>query len=406
LHKKFLFVALAVFSIVILVVAATLVYIYLPIGTNQTPLLFNVQTYDSNAAWNGNITFGLIRYNENFTQPLNSTLIIMDTNGTIYYTRQSQGGNYWTAKNLDPYVLMFQGEPSQLIGNDPVSATHFWNFSQNTTVNYPNVLSHHDIQYNPVNNTFLTLQPELKTVKNETVLYDKIEILSSTGQVLWTWDTYDYIPLTEAGPYNVTVTVNSTSIYDFTHANAIGWDYNQGIIYLNLRHTNTFYKINQTDGKIIWACGEYGNFTLLTQKGTQTKSLWYHSHDLKQVAPNEFMMFDNDYTNETNLHNCRSRMLKISLNETSMTAQETWSWEGPKSWYSPYLGSVDILPNGNVMGCFGTPTHQFPENKPWDFDNTGAIIAEVTPQGQLVRTITFPVGLQIYRVQLIHNWSS
>jgi hypothetical protein len=405
LRKKYLLVILTVILIII-IVAAVMVYTNLPIGKNQVPLSLSVKTCDSAAAWNGNITFGLMRYSADLTQPLNSTLIIMDTNGTIYYTRNAQGGNYWTAKNLAPDVLMFQGESSQTVGNDPLAATHFWNYVENTTVNYPDVLSHHDIQYNPVDNTFLTLQPELKTVKNETVLYDKIEIVSATGEVLWTWDTYDYIPLTEAGPYNVTAPVNSTQVYDFTHANAIDWDYNQGIIYLNLRHTNTFYKINQTDGNIIWACGEYGNFTLLNQNGDQQKSLWYHSHDLKQVFPGEFAMFDNDYANETDLNNCRSRMLKIELNETSMVAREVWSWEGSRSWYSPYLGSVEILPNGNVMGCFGTPTHQFTENKPWDFENTGAIIAEVTPGGELVRTITFPVGWQIYRVQQIYSWPS
>ena len=47
----------------------------------------------------------------------------------------------------------------------------------------------------------------------------------------------------------------------------IDWDYNNSIIYLNLRNTNTFYAINQTTGNIIWACGEFGNFTLLGANG-------------------------------------------------------------------------------------------------------------------------------------------
>ena len=55
---------------------------------------------------------------------------------------------------------------------------------------------------------------------------------------------------------------------DLTHANTLDWDYNNSIIYLNVRNTNTFYAINQTTGNLMWACGEYGNFTLLNNNGT------------------------------------------------------------------------------------------------------------------------------------------
>ena len=111
--------------------------------------------------------------------------------------------------------------------------------------------------------------------------------------------------------------VNGQTVEDFTHANTLDWDYNNSIIYLNLRNTNTFYKINQTTGNIIWACGEFGNFTLLGANGQPLvganglpPSLWYHSHDVKEVAPDVFTMFDNDYENNTNPDDCHSRMIR------------------------------------------------------------------------------------------------
>ncbi len=397
--------AVLAFLVIAIIVLATAVF-FLVIQNNskivQPDLPFTIKTYDKDAAWQGNITFGAMHLDpNNLDVTYGSTLVIMNTEGKLFYWRQTSGQNYWAIKNLAANTLLFQGEPTTTIGNDPLAATHFWNYLVNQTTNFPDVQSHHDIAYNPVNNTFMTLQPYIRTVGNNTYLYDKIELVNATGGVLWIWDTYNNIPLTEADPFNLTVTVGSQTVIDFTHANALDWDYNNSIIYLNLRHTNTFYKINQSDGSIIWACGQFGNFTLLDENGSSPISLWYHSHDLAQVAPNVFSMFDNDFDNITNPDNCQSRMILVSVNETDMTAKTTWSWTAPKSYWTPYLGSTIILPNGNFMGCFGTPTHQFDQNQPWDFDNSGAVIVEVTPEGKLVRTITFPVGWQIYRVQKI-----
>ena len=192
----------------------------------------------------------------------------------------------------------------------------------------------------------------------------------------------------------------------------LDWDYNNSIIYLNLRNTNTFYKINQTTGNIIWACGEFGNFTLLGANGQPLvganglpPSLWYHSHDVKEVAPDVFTMFDNDYDNNTNPDDCHSRMIEVTLNETSMTAYVNWSWEAPTQYWNSYAGATLLLPNGDYIGDFGDPTHQFrnPQNQPWNFNNTGAVLVEVNPAGQVVRTFTFPVGCYVYRIEAITN---
>jgi hypothetical protein len=89
-----------------------------------------------------------------------------------------------------------------------------------------------------------------------------------------------------------------------------------------------------------------------------------------------------------------------------MTAIESWSWESPTSYWTPFFGNALILPNGDVMGVFGSSTHQFSENQPWTFNNTGAIIVEVNTLGQIVRTYTFPAGWGIYRVQEISSQNS
>ena len=103
---------------------------------------------------------------------------------------------------------------------------------------------------------FLTLQDYVRQVGNNSILMDKIIQVDPNGNILWSWDTYNYIPLSEASRFNETAELPDEQVVeDFTHANSIDWDYTNGIIYLNLRVTNTFYAINQTTGNIIWACG-------------------------------------------------------------------------------------------------------------------------------------------------------
>ena len=253
-------------TIFIVVMATALVLVFssfLPMILSQTRSNFTLPctVNTTGNAWNGDIAFDL----SNTTL---DALVVINTAGTVLSVRES-AGSYGPAYNIAPDTLMFEGEP-QVGAPDsawPTWSTNFWNLTSNTIVPFP-VLSEHDLQYDPVNNTFLTLQDYVRQVGSNSILMDRVVQVDASGNVLWSWDTYNYIPLSEASPYNQTTPLpNGTIVEDFTHANSIDWDYNNSIIYLNLRNINTFYAINQTTRNIIWACGEFGNFTLLGANG-------------------------------------------------------------------------------------------------------------------------------------------
>jgi hypothetical protein len=341
----------------------------------------------SGNAWEGNLTFGLLHYDSaNSSRVLQSYLVNMQTNGQLLNLRQANdpSGDYFEEKYISQNTLLFEGEPGL--------ATHFWDLNTNQTVDFPNLRNyHHDICYNPVNGNFLVLRNYYRNVNGSYVLYDTIEEDNASGAALWVWDTYDHFPLSWADKFNNTVKYNNTTALDFTHCNAIMWDYQENVTYLNSRHLDAFYKINMTTGNVIWGCGRNGNFTLLSANGTVVSSLWYHSHATQEIAPNMFIMFDNDYQNETNPNDAHSRILMLSVDETSMIAREIWSWEAPVDYWSPFWGKADVLPNGDRIGTFGTPTKTYN-------DTIGAVIVEVNVQGQIVRSWTFPKYWGIYRV--------
>jgi hypothetical protein len=204
--------------------------------------------------------------------------------------------------------------------------------------------------------------------------------------------------------------VNNETVIDLTHANSLQWDFQTNIVYMNMRHLNTFCKIDKTTDRTIWCLGEYGNFTLLGPNGKQVPSLWYHAHDVREVQPDVFSMFDNDYHNTTNSSNpcpatfeetnAHSRMLEITVNEGNMTAWASWSWTAPREDWSPYWGSLDRLPNGDWIAAFGDESHYLPGSgigSPLP-NSTGAVLVEVNPKGEVVRTYTFPYGWGLYRV--------
>lgn len=382
-RSKFLAV-LSVASLIAYVVSFNGAQMVYPVASANFTVPCTVGTYGN--AWDGTLAFGLFHYDpSNGSQMLESYLVVMKTDGELLNLREYNDslGDYGITKYIGNDTIMFQGEPG--------TTTHFWNLETNETTDFTDVNSyHHDIEYDPFTGNFLCLQHYVRNVNGTDVLFDTIVELNSTGGVLWTWDTYDHLSLSDASPFNETTVYNGETVIDFTHSNALQWDYNDSIIYLNVRHLNTFYKINQTTGDIIWGCGEHGNFTLLDVNGNVVKSLWYHSHATEEVEPDVFIMFDNDYHNETNNNDSHSRILEITLNEQNMTAQETWSWEAPTEYWSQYWGKADRLPNGDRIGTFGTQTKQYNSS-------IGAVLVEVNQTGQIVRTWVFPSGWGIYR---------
>lgn len=227
---------------------------------------------------------------------------------------------------------------------------YFWNIEIGDSQIFP-VGSHHDISYNPKTKTFMTLL-ETRVYRGQyPYRYDIIREVNMMGEVIWELNTSSFIPLEWwTGEYDGVVR-------DISHSNSVFWDIEEDMIFILCRNLNTFFKIDHSSGDIVWGLGEHGDFTLFDHKGNQRHNLFYHAHALEKVDKNTFILFDNDYLNQTNLHSHQSQMLEITINETSMIAKTSWFWRGTPDYYSAYWGDADRLPNGNRFGTFGSKTH-------------------------------------------------
>ncbi|MFX0016658.1 MAG: aryl-sulfate sulfotransferase [Promethearchaeota archaeon] len=254
---------------------------------------------------------------------------------------------------------------------------YFWNIETgvNTTVPFT---SHHDVSYNPQTKTFMTLKMTLVTSNTGNVYrYDIIEERNMIGDVIWELNTSTFIPFSWwSGEYDM-------GKRDITHTNSVFWDIEEDMIYINCRNLNTIFKIDHSSGEVVWGLGEFGDFTLFDHKGNIRQNLFYHAHALEKVDENTFILFDNDYFNQTDLTNQNSQLLEITINESTMIAKTSWSWVAPPEYYSAYWGDADRLPNGNRYGVFGSKTHIGTDIGPRfvEVNETGDIIWEMYYKG-------------------------
>ena len=260
---------------------------------------------------------------------------------------------------------------------------YFWNIENWNSQRFP-IASHHDISYNPRTKTFMTLKETRVYNGDIPYRYDIIWEKNMAGEIIWELHTSSFIPFSYwSGEYD-------GSVRDITHSNSVFWDIEEDMIYLLCRNLNTFYKIDHKTGEVLWGLGEYGNFTLFDQKGNQRQNLFYHAHALEKVDEDTFILFDNDYLNQTNLYSHQSRMLEITINETSMEASTSWFWRGSPQYYTAYWGDADRLPNGNRFGVFGSTSH---------IDTSiGPRFVEVNESGHIVWEMYYQGGsLGIYK---------
>ena len=272
-----------------------------------------------------------------------NTLIVMDMNGTIIAEKDlGIAGNFnCPAEFIDPDTI--------LVGTE--SGAKLWHISSDTMETL-DIIGHHEYEYNPNTDTIFVFEQYTRTIGSTDYAFDYIREYTLGGTLFWSLDTYTFINESMWCPYGDMTGTRA----DITHSNTIFYDVEENVIYYNSRNTNTFFKINRTTSEVIWGLGEYGNFTLFDIDGDVRNTLFYHAHAVEKVDNNTFILFDNDLHNQTYEYNRLSRILEISIDEDTMTANESWYYIAPPDYYSAGWGDADRLPNGNRIGCFGYPS--------------------------------------------------
>jgi hypothetical protein len=198
------------------------------------------------------------------------------------------------------------------------------------------------------------------------------ELAIPSGRVLWEWRSLDHVAVEESY-------LAKARPFDYFHINSVDFD-RQGNLLVSARNTWTIYKVSRETGRVIWRLGgKRSDFRM----GSGTVTAWQHDarfHDSGRAIS----LFDNGAAPQVSP---QSRALIVGLDVKRMRAFLVRRYtHHPGRIVSPFMGSAQLLPNGNMLVGWG--------GKPWitEFASDGSIRfdAKLPPGGQNYRARRLP----------------
>jgi hypothetical protein len=146
--------------------------------------------------------------------------------------------------------------------------------------------------------------------------------------------------------------------FDLVHPNSLALDLDGNYV-VSFRNAAEVTKIDSRTGAVMWRFGGRNNQFLLTNDPLNGFSAQHHA----QILPNGNLLL---YDNGSNHNPPETRAVEYSLNPQARTAQMVWQFRRNPPIYTPFVGAVQRLRNGNTFVGYGGL----------------GMITEVTPAGQ------------------------
>ena len=197
------------------------------------------------------------------------------------------------------------------------------------------------------------------------------EIDIATGDIVYEWDSFDHVPVTETKDDFFGGTPDTP--FDYFHINSIAVA-PDGDLLVSSRHTWTVYKIGRRDGKIRWRLGgKKSDFTIGPGAGFQ----W--QHHVRAHGTDLLTIFDNASSPP---EAAQSRGLILRLDTPNMQTTLVRAFTNPAGGLlADNQGSMQLLPGNRAFVGWGAQPY-FDE-----FDADGSVLLS----GHL------PIGDQSYR---------
>jgi hypothetical protein len=200
-----------------------------------------------------------------------------------------------------------------------------------------------------------------------------------TGKLVYSWDALDHIPLSDSYAPPPT----NGFPWDVYHVNSISLE-GSGTMLVSMRNTWAAYEIEIGSGKIEWTLGgKHSSFKL----GPNARFEW--QHDVAQESGSQVSLFDDNCCQLTGAGVYLSpagpsRGLVLSLDQATHTARLVKEYAHGDNFDAAYMGSLQLLENGNVFVGWGSQPY----------------FSEYTKQGRLLLDGVLPSPDLTYRATL------
>ena len=189
---------------------------------------------------------------------------------------------------------------------------------------HEDIYHHHDAQGLENGNLLYAVAEEAFVSPIGPVISDRIKEVNRKGEVVWEWCVWKHIH-----PH----IYKTHECFNTDHWPMVNGVYQDGfIVYLSLRTTSGIIAINKQTKDIIWEL----KYPYVAQQ-----------HCPVITKDGHILCFDNGNIRPNSIHH--SRIVEYDLR----TKELVWSYVDPMpaSFFSPYMGSVQRLWNGNTLIC-------------------------------------------------------
>ena len=168
---------------------------------------------------------------------------------------------------------------------------------------------------------------------------DRFIEVNSNGDVIWEWNTFDFLSLLEYNPLWMNSIINNN--FDWTHSNSVEFIEDDQSLLVSIRNLSRIIKIDYLTKEIIWS---YGDPDFMLDNSFNDFFNFSHQHSAQNYNGN-ILFFDNGRNNNPEV----SRCLEVSLDYENSNADLVWEYVLPDSMVTLSRGECDRLDNGNTL---------------------------------------------------------
>lgn len=176
---------------------------------------------------------------------------------------------------------------------------------------------------------------------------DRFIEVDKEGNVIWEWNTFDYLSLDEYNPQWVDAWMSQWDFggnpsFDWTHSNSVYFDEESNIVYISIRNLSRVTAIDYSTKEILW---NMGDSDFMQNIYFDNDFGFSHQHSAQVSNENNILFFDNGRDNNPEL----SRCLEVNVNENNLDAEFVWEYVLPAEMLTLSRGECDRLANGNTL---------------------------------------------------------
>lgn len=263
-----------------------------------------------------------------------AAVLVLDTAGEVLWYQELDAGVLSTRLNHAGTGVAFLTEHNYSDDREFNTLENVEFAGSSTSLPLP--WAHHDLMAIG-DDTWAVPLTTFRDVDGTNVAGDQIVEVDASGITAIIWDAFDALPVERNDGWTSGFIPGAA---DWTHANGIAWDPDEGSLYLSLYQTAEVVKINRETGGTDWLLGGRHSDWAFSSGGE------FEAHHAPESVPGGIRLFENGLSTG-------SRAVELMLDSTTGIATETWSWMTPDSDWTTALGDLHRFEDGSALTSWG-----------------------------------------------------